>query len=93
MWLLTLVGGCLPDTLPERNCASRVAFYPDADGDGLGEPTDVYIGCEAPPGWTTELAPAHTGDTGESGESGDTGTTGGAATSTGDTGAAGGSGP
>jgi hypothetical protein len=63
MWVLTLVA-CLDATLPARNCETRVAWYPDADGDGLGEPTDVYLGCQGPDGWTTALAPAHTGDTG-----------------------------
>ena len=37
----------------ERNCEERTAWYPDADGDGLGEGSDVYLGCEAPDGWVT----------------------------------------
>ncbi|MCO4745085.1 MAG: hypothetical protein KC912_09870 [Proteobacteria bacterium] len=42
----------LPD---ERNCDDRLAYYPDEDGDGIGEPTDVYIGCEAPEGWVDNV--------------------------------------
>ncbi len=57
MWLvLTLLAGCdalalLKDDSPPRNCEVRQAYWPDADGDGVGEPTDVLIGCEAPEGW------------------------------------------
>lgn len=56
MWVLFTVIGCnLPEPPPARNCDSRTAFYPDEDGDGLGEPTAVYLGCEAPAGWVTIL--------------------------------------
>ena len=59
--VLVVLAGCnfeLPDA---RNCPERQAFYPDADGDGLGERTAVYVGCEAPSGWVTELEPLDTG--------------------------------
>jgi len=51
-----------PPLPAERDCEVRQAFYPDEDGDGLGEPTAVRIGCEPPEGYVTELG--HTGDTG-----------------------------
>jgi hypothetical protein len=63
--LAVLLVGCalqLPEPI-ERNCAERVAFYPDEDGDGLGEPTDVFVGCEAPQGWV-EVLGAGTTETG-----------------------------
>lgn len=68
MWLaLMLVTACtLEETVP-RNCETRVAFYPDANGDGLGEPTDVYVGCDAPAGWVTELGPTGPTETGDTG--------------------------
>ena len=83
--ILTLLAtpGCieLPEVV-EPNCEVRSAFYPDADGDGVGEPTAVFIGCEAPDGWVTKAAsttppdtgtPLPTGDT-AIGATGDTGT-------------------
>ena len=97
--LLAALLGCnlLPDPLPLRDCASRAAWYPDADGDGLGEPTDVYVGCDPPDGWVGVVAtwterptpPPDSGPTADTGvgATGDTGPgdTGGA---TGDTGGA-----
>lgn len=82
--LLGLVA-CVTDPLPPRNCATRIPFYPDADGDGFGEPTDVFVGCEAPPGWVAVLepSPADSGATGDTGQAAATGDTG--AASTGDT--------
>lgn len=94
--LLPALAGCNPEVIV-RNCAARVAYYPDADGDGLGEPTDVYVGCFAPPGWVSLLGvdtggpPPTTGDTGATGSTGATGATArtGATGATGDTGAIG----
>lgn len=34
-----------------RNCEVRGVYYPDADGDGAGDETSVYLGCAAPEGW------------------------------------------
>ena len=88
--LLLLLASSCPEPAP-RNCATRIPFYPDADGDGFGEPTAVFYGCEAPDGWVAVLAPIDsglptaetgtpppTGDTGVSGETGvgDTATSG-----------------
>ena len=53
----------LPEPPPPRNCDERTAFYPDADGDGLGETTDVYVGCEAPDGWVTNADDVEDPDT------------------------------
>ena len=68
MWFVfALLTGCdalsLDDSAP-RNCQVRQAYWPDANGDGIGEPTDVLVACEAPDGWV--LAP----DTGEPVETG-----------------------
>lgn len=68
MWIALLLAGCelpaeLRDDPPPRDCAERQAFWPDSDGDGVGEPTAVWIGCDAPPGWV----PAGDLETGETG--------------------------
>jgi hypothetical protein len=68
MMVWILFAGCfLGDDYPEPNCAARLPYYPDEDGDGLGEPTAVFFGCEAPDGWVPKLEPAESGDTGDSG--------------------------
>ncbi len=63
---LLLVASCdlnTFDDLPEpRDCETRRAYYPDEDGDGVGEPTTVVFACRAPEGFVTELG--STGDTG-----------------------------
>ena len=48
----------------EAACQDPRAFYPDEDGDGVGEPTEVFVGCDAPDGWVEAVGPAATGDTG-----------------------------
>jgi hypothetical protein len=48
----------------EAACKDPRVFYPDEDGDGVGEPTEVFVGCEAPDGWVEAVVPAATGDTG-----------------------------
>lgn len=57
--VLSLLGcgllAMLPDE-PDYNCDPRAAWYPDADGDGVGEPTAVYIGCDAPAGYVSTVA-------------------------------------
>jgi len=69
------LGGCVQsrfNQLPEpRDCETRHAYYPDEDGDGIGEPTTVVIACKPPEGYVTELGPTEppepadpTGDTG-----------------------------
>ncbi len=50
LWIVFAVG-CLPAAPVPRNCTERVAFLPDRDGDGIGERTEVFVGCEAPEGW------------------------------------------
>lgn len=59
--LAALASGCNIELPDPRNCDERTAWYPDEDGDGVGEPTEVYIGCEAPEGWVDNV---DTGDTG-----------------------------
>ena len=38
---------------PDPNCPVRTAYYPDENGDGVGDTGVVYLGCEAPEGWVT----------------------------------------
>ena len=52
--LLLLFASACPDPVA-RNCTTRIPFYPDEDGDGFGEPTSVFFGCEAPEGWVAML--------------------------------------
>ena len=52
---ILLLAACNLELGPERNCDVRSAYYPDDDGDGVGEPTDVYVGCEAPEGWVDNV--------------------------------------
>lgn len=54
------LGGCdLAELLgtTEPNCDPRTAYWPDDDGDGVGEAHTVYIGCDPPDGWVTEPPP------------------------------------
>ena len=63
LWFIaiTTISGCnLIREQPDRNCDVRTAYYPDDDGDGIGEPTAVYIGCEPPAGWVTEVGDSDT---------------------------------
>lgn len=60
--LLCALAACNSEALeeflgPERNCETRQAFYPDADGDGIGEVGAIFFGCSAPAGYTA-TAPA-----------------------------------
>ena len=65
MWIaLLMLSGCdalaaLEDE-PPRNCEVRHVYWPDSDGDGLGEPTDIWLACTAPDGWVL----ADSGETG-----------------------------
>ena len=61
---------------PEPECADPKAFWPDVDGDGLGEPTTVFIGCEAPEGYVDVVYVPPDGDSGDTGDSGDSGDSG-----------------
>lgn len=55
-----LLGG---DPIPP-DCDPRAAWYPDTDADGIGEGDRVYVGCDAPEGWTqTPPYPPDTDDT------------------------------
>mgnify|MGYP006928180178 CR=1 FL=1 len=90
LMIALLVSACNFPEVVERNCPDRMAFYPDSNGDGLGEPTDIFIGCKAPEGWVESLGPPlrtddpdDTDDTGS--ETGDTADTGDTAGDTGDT--------
>jgi hypothetical protein len=54
----------------EPTCEDPRAFYPDADGDGLGEPTQVFVGCVPPEGWVTAFDSAFVGDSVAPGDTG-----------------------
>ncbi|MCB9683328.1 MAG: hypothetical protein H6733_17820 [Alphaproteobacteria bacterium] len=55
---VVLATGCsFLDPGEPPNCDPRTAFYPDVDGDGVGDGTDIYLGCEAPAGWV-DVPPA-----------------------------------
>lgn len=71
--LLLSLCACNVDVPDARNCGTRTAYYPDVNGDGVGEPTAVYVGCRAPDGWVDNVGapPEDTGDTGA--DTGDTG--------------------
>ncbi len=63
----------LPELPDPRNCQERQAYYPDEDGDGIGEPTQVFIGCAPPDGWVLAL-PQDSGRIAPSGGTADTAT-------------------
>jgi hypothetical protein len=91
MWfLLASLAGCalldlVTDDSPPRDCAVRTPYYPDVNGDGIGEPTDVWLACSKPDGWVTSVGPgapttappAPTTDSGGSGGSDGSGGSGG----------------
>lgn len=56
MWFVALLGcniikAQIVDPVPPANCPDRTAYYPDEDGDGIGDEGTVYLACEAPAGW------------------------------------------
>jgi hypothetical protein len=60
--LLALLLGCsvyeklfdLLEEPPEPPCDPRTAWWEDADGDGVGNPAEVWVSCDAPAGWVAE---------------------------------------
>ena len=50
-WLCIALLACNPNDAVERDCAERQAYFPDSDGDGIGEPTDMVLACEQPEGY------------------------------------------
>ncbi|MFT4628271.1 MAG: hypothetical protein ACI8PZ_006966 [Myxococcota bacterium] len=49
-----LLAACgLIEPPPEQDCRERTAAWPDEDGDGIGDPGDIYVGCSPPAGWVT----------------------------------------
>lgn len=92
--LLFSLVGCIP--VPDLDLSpdcEHIASYRDVDGDGLGDPTVVYFGCEVPEGYVTQAealdtGATHTGDSGGTEDSGGSGSESGdgdSASSTGDT--------
>jgi hypothetical protein len=56
-WMGWLILACVEPT-PQPSCDDRRAWYPDADADGLGERTAIYVGCDPPAGWVLVPEPA-----------------------------------
>lgn len=77
--IIALLLACpAPSAPPDGSCDEPSQYWPDADGDGVGEPTSTYMGCSPPDGWVTEVALAsvvdtYLWDTGPYGDSGDSG--------------------
>ena len=73
---MILLCGCGPASVDEISgaCDDPLVFYPDDNGDGVGETHSAYFGCNAPPGWVTNLTPNPTVPTTGTGGTGDTGT-------------------
>ncbi len=61
---MSLASGCLSVDLglTERNCDTRLPYYPDQDGDGVGALDTVFIGCEAPSGYVETTGDCDDGD-------------------------------
>ena len=56
-----LLAGCVGlEPPPTADCKERTAHWPDADGDGIGDPGDVYVGCSPPAGWVDVPPPTTT---------------------------------
>lgn len=89
LFLASLLSGCSNGPLAEPPCADPAQYWPDANADGVGEPTLSYVGCDPPQGWVAQVAPApsedtwiwdtgpfYTDDSADSGDSGGSGYTG-----------------
>ncbi len=72
-WLLFLLACGGLDQRIESKCHVHRAWYPDTDGDGLGEVTDVFVGCEGPDGWVTRRDTSATLHDSATGQARDTG--------------------
>jgi hypothetical protein len=96
--LLVLLLGCsvyeklfeVLEEPPAPPCAERTAWWEDLDGDGAGNPAEVWVSCEQPAGWvgaagdcddadpavtTCDDTGADTGDTADTADTSDTGDT------------------
>ena len=70
LWAIFLMG-CTDrfDPPQEVDCEQPVAYYPDENGDGLGESSDIYVGCFPPKGWVPNVEEAEdTGDPPDTGQ-------------------------
>lgn len=59
---LDSVGDRLYDTGTPVACDPRVVLYQDADGDGFGDASHVYIGCETPTGFVENATDCNDAD-------------------------------
>ena len=60
IWLvIPVLVSCIDTFDPPQavDCEHPLAYYPDDDGDGIGEPDEMYIGCAPPKGWVSTLSP------------------------------------
>ena len=55
--LAALFAGCNIELPDPRNCPTRQVYFADPDGDGFGDPDQMFVGCSAPEGWVLQLAP------------------------------------
>ncbi|NCG22129.1 MAG: hypothetical protein GWP91_24195, partial [Rhodobacterales bacterium] len=56
-WILTiLIVGCILPKAAERDCETRTAYYPDPDGDGIGDRSEIVLACSQPDGWVELVA-------------------------------------
>lgn len=53
--LALLVAACVAEPPVDPSCTDPITWWPDADGDGVGEPTSTYVGCVPPAGWVEVL--------------------------------------
>ncbi|MEZ4317068.1 MAG: hypothetical protein R3F61_06180 [Myxococcota bacterium] len=60
---LLMLLACTGSTPVEPACAEPLRYWPDADGDGVGEPGATYSGCSPPAGWVTTVGEAPDRDT------------------------------
>lgn len=54
LFALVLAPGCKAfEALqgPQDQCERTKVWYPDEDGDGIGDEGAIYIGCDEPEGW------------------------------------------
>lgn len=72
--MMAALSGCNLFPSPvEPECSPRIIAYPDADGDGIGDPGEIYVGCFPPDGWVltppedAEILDPTTNDTGDTG--------------------------
>ncbi|MDP2312990.1 MAG: hypothetical protein Q8P41_08800 [Pseudomonadota bacterium] len=91
--LLVLLMGCsvydklfdLLEEPPTSPCETRTAWWEDVDGDGAGNPAEVWVSCEQPDGWVAAAGDCDDADAAITAGCADTGAPDTGAPDTGDT--------